>query len=255
MAHTISMRKLDEGIVEVALDRAERRNALSAEMIDELTASCEEIGRSDARGVILAAAGTVFCAGHDFADIVGKSYIEMKALLERCTQMMQTIHRMPQPVLARVQGLATGAGCQLALTCDLVVASETAAFETPGGRGGWFCTTPMVALTRAVGTKRALEMLMTGDRIEARTAYDWGMINRVVAPEELEHEARALLQRATRGSRLSKGIGKQAFYRQVGLDEVGAYHVAVEVMAAAATTEAAREGMAAFVAKRAPKFD
>jgi enoyl-CoA hydratase/carnithine racemase len=255
MAHTISMRNLDEGIVEVILDRAERRNALSEEMIRELTASFEEIGRSDARGVILGAEGTVFCAGHDFADMVGKSYVEMKGLLERCTQMMQTIHRLPQPVLARVQGLATGAGCQLALTCDLVVASETGAFETPGGRGGWFCTTPMVALTRALGTKRALEMLLTGDRIEARTAYDWGMINRVVTPADLEHEARALLLRATRGSRLSKGIGKQTFYRQVGLDEVNAYNVAVEVMAAAATTEAAREGMAAFVAKRAPKFD
>src|SRR5262249_24916440 len=162
----ISMRKLDEGIVEVVLDRAERRNALSEEMIHELTASFEEIGRSDARGVILGAAGTVICAGHDFADMVGKSYVEMKAQLERCTRMMQTIHRLPQPVIARVQGLATGAGCQLALTCDLVVGSENGAFETPGGRGGWFCTTPMVALTRAVGTKRALEMLLTGDRIE-----------------------------------------------------------------------------------------
>lgn len=167
---------------------------------------------------------------------------------------MQTLHEIPQPVVARVHGLATGAGCQLALTCDLVVASEEAAFETPGGRGGWFCTTPMVAVTRAVGAKRALEMLLTGDPVDAQRAFQWGMVNRVVPHASLETETRELAERASRGSVASKAIGKRAFYAQVALDEHQAYAHAAEVMATSALLPDAQEGMRAFLEKRRPTF-
>jgi enoyl-CoA hydratase/carnithine racemase len=168
---------------------------------------------------------------------------------------MQTLQAIPQPVIAQVQGLATAAGCQLVASCDLAVAAETARFAVPGGRGGWFCTTPGVALVRAVGRKRALEMLLTGDPIDARTALEWGLVNRVVPAERLGEETRELLARATRGSAASKGIGKQAFYRQADLDTAAAYAYATEVMAAASQTQEAAENRRAFLEKRAPRFD
>src|SRR5579864_4687403 len=189
-----------------------RRNALSLKHMAELTAAFREVGESAAHGVILAGRGPVFCAGHDFADVVGQDLIAVRRLLRVCTEMMDTIQQIPQPVLARVHGLATAAGCQLVATCDLAVASTNAGFATPGGKGGWFCTTPMVALSRNIGRKRALEMLLTGDTIDAQTAYEWGLVNRVVAPEQLEEESLRLLQAATRGSFFSKSIGKQAYY-------------------------------------------
>jgi enoyl-CoA hydratase/carnithine racemase len=167
---------------------------------------------------------------------------------------MTTMQSIPQPVIARVHGLATAAGCQLVATCDLAVASEKAYFATPGGKGGWFCTTPMVAVSRAIGRKRALEMLMTGDPVDAQTAADWGLVNKVVPAERLDEETRSLLERATRGSVLSKGIGKQAFYAQIDLDQPKAYAYAVEVMASSALTEDAQEGMRAFLEKRQPVF-
>src|SRR5262249_51521000 len=144
--------------------------------------------RSEIRAVILAAAGPVYCAGHDFADMVERGLDGMRHLFRVCTELMLTVQRLPKPVVAQVQGIATAAGCQLVATCDLAVTAEGATFATPGGKGAWFCTTPMVAVSRAVGHKRALEMLFTGDPIDARTALAWGLVNRVVAPESLADE-------------------------------------------------------------------
>src|SRR4030066_382582 len=170
------------------------------------------------------------------------------------TDRMALIQSIPQPVVAKVHGLATAAGCQLVASCDLAVASEAASFATPGGKGGWFCTTPMVALSRAIGRKWALEMLMTGDPVDAQTAADWGLGNKVVPAERLDEETRSLLERATRGGVLSKGMGKQAFYVKIDLDQPQAYAYAVEVMASSALTEDAQEGMRAFLEKRQPVF-
>jgi enoyl-CoA hydratase/carnithine racemase len=204
--------------------------------------------------VILAANGPVFSAGHDFADMVGQDLVTMREVLHVCTTLMDTIQEIPQPVLARVHGLATAAGCQLVATCDLAVASTEAAFATPGGKGGWFCTTPMVAVSRAIGRKRALEMLLTGDMIDAQTAADWGLVNRVVSPERLEEEAQRLLVAATRGSLISKGIGKHAYYAQIELPQTQAYNYAQEVMASTSQLPDAQEGMQAFIEKRKPNF-
>jgi enoyl-CoA hydratase/carnithine racemase len=168
--------------------------------------------------------------------------------------MMETVQAIPQPVVARVHALATGAGCQLVASADLAVASEEATFCTPGGKGGLFCTTPMVAVGRAIGRKRALEMAMTGDPVDARTAADWGLVNQAVPPHQLDQATAELLERATRGSPASKGIGKQAFYAQIDLDQPKAYMHAIEVMASASQIPDAQEGIAAFMEKRHPKW-
>lgn len=239
----------------LTLDSPQRRNALSESTMRELIDALRNVGQGKSRGVLLAATGPVFSAGHDFRDVSGRDLEGMRRLLRLCTDLMTTLQSIPQPVLARVQGLATAAGCQLVASCDLAVASEEARFAVPGGAGGWFCTTPMVALSRAVGRKRALEMLMTGDPIDAPTALAWGLVNRVVPASELEVAAWDLLERATRGSATSKGIGKQAFYAQVGLDQRKAYEYAVEVMAATALTPDAQEQIRAFLGKRRPVFE
>ena len=238
----------------ITMNRPERRNALSLAHMEELLHAFQAVGESDARGVILAANGPVFSAGHDFADMAGSNLPQMRRLLWLCTELMTTMQHIPQVVVARVHGLATAAGCQLVATADLAVAADTAAFATPGGKGGWFCHTPVVALSRSVGRKRALEMALTGDTIDAATALDWGLINRVVGIEDLESETLALLHRATRGSALSKALGKQGFYAQVDLDQPKAYAYAVEVMAGASQTEDAQEGMRSFLEKRPPTW-
>ncbi len=238
----------------ITMAQPERRNALSEAHLRELLDAVRLVGAGKARGVILAAEGPVFSAGHDFADMDGRGLASMRTLLGVCAEVMQTLQAIPQPVVAQVQGLATAAGCQLVASCDLAVAAESARFAVPGGRGGWFCTTPAVGLVRAVGRKHALEMLLTGDPIDARTAAAWGLVNRVVPDDELAGETRALLSRATRGSALSKGLGKQVFYRQVDLDTPAAYAHASEVMAAASQTEDAQEGLRAFLEKRPPRF-
>jgi enoyl-CoA hydratase/carnithine racemase len=239
----------------ITLHRPEKRNALSAELMRELVHALDAVGESKARGVLLEAVGPVFSAGHDFADMAGRDLAAMRALLALCTSLMIRIQRIPQPVLAKVHALATAAGCQLVASCDLAVASSEARFATPGGRGGWFCTTPMVAVSRAIGRKRALEMLMTGDPIDAETAAEWGLVNRVVPPSELDAAAWDLLRRATRGSRFSKGLGKQAFYAQIDLEQPKAYDYAGEVMAAGSQHPDAKEGMRAFLEKRRPVFE
>src|SRR5207302_7199213 len=239
----------------ITMNNSKRRNALSLKHMLELTDAFREVGDSNARGVILAANGPAFSAGHDFADMVGQDLIAMRKLLSVCTSLMDTIQAIPQPVLARVHALATAAGCQLVATCDLAVASTEAAFATPGGKGGWFCTTPMVAVSRNIGRKRALEMLLTGDVIDAQTAADWGLVNRVVPPDQLVDEAQRLLEAATRGSLISKGIGKQAYYAQMDLAQPQAYNYAIEVMAATSQIPDAQEGIRAFLEKRKPRFN
>ncbi|MGB0113357.1 MAG: enoyl-CoA hydratase-related protein, partial [Ilumatobacteraceae bacterium] len=171
-----------------------------------------------------------------------------------CTEMMDTVQAIPQPVIARVHALATAAGCQLVATCDLAIAAESAAFAIPGGKGGYFCHTPLVAVSRNIGRKRALEMALTGDPIDATTAADWGLINRVVPDAELDAAVADLIGRATRGSALSKARGKQGFYAQIGLDQPAAYDHASEVMAQTAMFDDAQEGFSAFLEKRHPNF-
>jgi len=238
----------------ITLNRPSRRNSLSMAMLTELLAALRQVGDSDARGAVLAANGPVFSSGHDFADMDGAGLDAMRGLLRACTDVMLTIPSMPQVVVARVHGLATAAGCQLVASCDLAVAAESAAFAAPGGKAGWFCTTPMVAIGRTMGRKRALEMALTGDTIDAATAADWGLVNRVVPDEDLDAAVDDLLARATRGSRSSKALGKQAFYAQIGMDLPQAYAYAIEVMAAASQTDDAREGVRAFLDKRPPDF-
>ena len=238
----------------ITLDNPARRNALSASMMTQLTAAFDQVGASDAIGVVLAANGPVFSAGHDFADMAGGDLPTIRRLFQLCTRMMDTVQAIPQPVVARVHALATAAGCQLVATCDLAIAADTAGFAIPGGKGGLFCHTPLVAVARNVGRKRALEMAMTGDVVDAATAADWGLVNRAVPADQLDDAVLDLLQRATRGSLLSKALGKQAFYAQVDLPQDEAYRYAVEMMASAATTADAQEGMAAFLGKRHPSF-
>src|SRR5919199_1875943 len=216
----------------ITMNRPQRRNALSLEMLRSLLAAFEQVGASDARGVVLAGAGPVFSAGHDFADVVGADYAAVRTLLRTCTELMRLMQQIPQPVVARVHGLATAAGCQLVATADLAVAAESAGFAAPGGKGGWFCHTPMVPIARAIGRKRALELALSGDVIDARTALEWGLVNTVVPDAELDAAVADLLGRATRGSRASKAWGKQTLYAQLDRPERDAYGIAVEVMAA-----------------------
>lgn len=238
----------------VTLCRPERRNTLCETTLRELQGALECVAASPALGLIVAAEGPVFSAGHDFVDMEGRDLMAMRALLALCTEVMMKLQSMPQVVIAQVEGLATAAGCQLVASCDLAVAGESAQFSVPGGQGGWFCTTPGVALARAVGRRRALEMLLTGDPIAARTALEWGLVNRVVADGGVKAASRELLERATRGSRASKTLGKQTFHRQVELELPSAYALATEVMASASQTADARENLRAFLEKRPSRF-
>jgi enoyl-CoA hydratase/carnithine racemase len=244
----------DGDVVTVTLDRPEKRNALALDVMVELTGALRRIGESDALGVVLAANGPVFSAGHNFGDMLGADVDEARHLFEVCTDLMDTVQSIPQPVVARVHALATAAGCQLVATCDLAVAAESASFAIPGGKGGLFCHTPLVAVARNVGRKRALEMALTGDPISATVAAEWGLVNRAVPDDRLDDEVAELVGRATRGSALSKSLGKQVFYAQVGLDQREAYRVAIDAMATAAMLPDAQEGFAAFLEKRPPVF-
>ncbi|WP_018685683.1 enoyl-CoA hydratase-related protein [Actinokineospora enzanensis] len=250
--HILVTREADT--VRITMNRPDRRNALSAEHLAELLAAFCVVGTSDARGIILAANGPVFSAGHDFADVAGRDLLGVRGLLRLCTELMRTIESVPQVVIARVHGLATAAGCQLVATCDLAVAASSAGFALPGGKGGWFCHTPAVPVARNVGRKRLMELALTGDAIDASTAESWGLINRAVPDADLDVEVENLLHRATRGSVSSKALGKQTIYAQLDRPESDAYAMAIEVMTAASQLPAAREGMAAFLEKRAPQW-
>jgi enoyl-CoA hydratase/carnithine racemase len=238
----------------LTMSRPERRNALSEEHLRELLDAIRRIGAGDTRGLVLAGEGPVFSAGHDFADMEGRDLGAIRRLLGVCSEVMIGLQSLQQVTIAQVQGLATAAGCQLVASCDLAVCGESSRFAVPGGKGGLFCTTPGVALARAVARKHALEMLLTGDPIDAPTALAFGLVNRVVPDGEVPKATRELLARATRGSAFSKALGKQAFYRQVDLDTPAAYAYASEVMAAASQIPDAQENMRAFLEKRPPRF-
>lgn len=247
----INQREGDTAIV--TLNRPDRRNALSLSLMLELIDCLDAIGGDpQLRAVILAAAGNVFCSGHDLSEMTARTEADYRRIFEVCTDLMAKLQSIPQPVIAQVQGLATAAGCQLVATCDLAIASEDAAFATPGVRIGLFCTTPAVALTRAIGRKRAFHMLATGQPIDARTAADWGLVNRVVPAAQLESETRQLAARLAGSSSLVMSLGKSAFYAQIDLAQPQAYAHAKEVMTHNAQTADAQEGIAAFLEKRPP---
>ena len=235
----------------VTLNRPNRRNALSLELMRELLGCLGRIGEERRlRVVILAAAGKVYSSGHDLTELVGRDINDYRQIFDVCAELMTKIQSIPQPVIAEVQGVATAAGCQLVATCDLAVASEDAWFATPGVKTGLFCTTPMVALSRAVGRKRALQMLLSGERIDARTANEWGLVNSVVPAGELREETRKLAGRIGEASPVTLAIGKQAFYAQIDLDQPKAYAYAKEIMSMNSMAVDAQEGISAFLGKR-----
>ncbi|MFM7802749.1 MAG: enoyl-CoA hydratase-related protein [Limnohabitans sp.] len=246
--HLLVERQAD--IVTVTLNRPEQRNALSRPLLLELTAVLQNIGASDARGVIIAANGPVFSAGHHFGDMAGQTHEDVRELFHVCTAMMDTLQSLPQPVVARVHGLATAAGCQLVATCDLAVAAQSAGFAIPGGKGALFCHTPLVAVARNIGRKRALEMAMTGDAIDARTAADWGLVNCVVPDGDLITATQDLINRATRGTEASKAAGKLAYYRQIDMTQPAAYTYAGDIMAERAMDSLAQESFFTFLNRR-----
>lgn len=244
----------EEGeIVTLTMGRPEKRNALSLGMMEELEGALWTL-RDDAtaRVVILRGEGPAFSAGHDLSELVGRDEAAYDAVFQACVDLMATVAVIPQPVIAEVEKVATAAGCQLVAACDLAVAATTATFATPGVKIGLFCSTPMVALVRNVGRKRAMEMLLTGEPIDAETARAWGLVNRVVAPERLHDETLALARKVASASRTVVGLGKAAFHAGVDLDTAHAYAYAKDVMTANALDADAQEGMRAFLEKRRP---
>lgn len=237
----------------LTLDNPEQRNPLSIETMNGVTAALRRLGASEEVGcVILRANGPVFSAGHDLNEMIDRSLEEEQRIFALCTEMMEAIQQIPQPVIAAVQGPAMAAGCQLVATCDLAIADEGAVFSTPGVKIGLFCSTPMVAVSRAIGRKRALQMLLSGEPVKASTAAEWGLINEVVPSERLEGRAEELGRHIGNASPLTLRIGKQAFYHQLDLSQKEAYAEMSEVMAANATACDAQEGMSAFLERRAP---
>jgi len=239
----------------ITLNRPEQRNALSTPLMQELTDELErQSARPEVRVVILRANGPAFSAGHDLKELVDRTLEEEREVFEVCTRMMEKVQRIPQPVIAAVQGIASAAGCQLVASCDLAIAAEGARFATPGVKIGLFCSTPMVALSRNIGRKRALEMLLTGTPIDAHTAADWGLVNRVVPTDQLDAAALELATQIAASSPLTLRIGKQAFYRQIEVGQDEAYEVMSQTMAENAMTCDAQEGMSAFLQKRRPTW-
>jgi enoyl-CoA hydratase/carnithine racemase len=243
------------GVVRLTLNRPERRNALSEAMLTDLEAAFTQIAVDRAaRVVVLAAVGKVFCSGHDLGEMTGRAQDEYATLFSRCSRVMQQIRHLPQPVIARVQGLATAAGCQLVATCDLAVAATEARFATPGVKIGLFCTTPMVPLVRAVPPKVAMEMLLTGIPITADRALAAGLVNRVVPGDQLDAAIGELTDAILASSPAILGLGKRAFYDQLALDEPAAYERATCLMTENAVLHDAQEGISAFLQKRPPRW-
>ncbi len=245
---------VDGDVATVTLDNPDKRNALALDVMLELTDVLREIAMTEALGVVLAARGPVFSAGHNFGDMAGAALPDAQHLLRVCTDMMNTVQQIPQVVIAKVHALATAAGCQLVASCDLAIAAESAGFALPGGKGGLFCHTPLVAVARQIGRKRALEMAITGDVVPATTAAEWGLVNRAVPDADLDDAVADLMARSIRGSAMSKAIGKRAFYAQVDMDQPKAYDYAVEVMSAGVVTPDGQEGINSFLEKRRPEF-
>lgn len=251
MPQTIIRTELNGAAAILTLARPEKRNALSLDLMRALRDEVRRYSRMpEVRVLILAADGKVFSAGHDLSEMRGWTVTDYREIFDTCTELMTAIRKAPQPVIAEVQGLATAAGCQLVAACDLVIASEGAAFATPGVRIGLFCSTPMVELSRAIGQKRALEMLLTGRAVGVREAADWGLVNRIASPESLRAESLELARQIAGASSFTVGLGKQAFYAQIELDQHRAYDYAKEVMTMNALAGDAQEGISAFLEKR-----
>jgi enoyl-CoA hydratase/carnithine racemase len=246
---------LADRVAVLTLNHPEKRNALSRALLEALHARLVQIRDDSAVAVVvLRAAGPVFSSGHDLRELAGAGERECTALFVLCTDVMEAIRHLPQPVIAQVHGLATAAGCQLAATCDLVVAAEEASFATPGVRIGLFCTTPAVALVRAIQPKKALEMLLTGAPITAAEAQQAGLVNRVVPAARLTDETMQLARQIAAASRSVVALGKRAFYEQLPLDHAAAYALAQKVMVANSQAAQAREGIDAFLKKRPPQW-
>jgi enoyl-CoA hydratase/carnithine racemase len=243
--------KTEGSITRITLNRPERRNALSLVLMQELIAALRGV---DTRVAVLEGAGPCFSAGHDLSEMTGRTLTFYQELFTVCTELMETIQTIPQPVIAKVHGIATAAGCQLVAACDLAVAEDGARFATPGVKIGLFCSTPMVEVSRAVGRKRALEMLLTGTPIDAATAAEWGLVNRVVPAADLDAAVVDLATRIADASPLTVGLGKQAFYRQIDLDKRQAYDLTKVVMSMNALAADAQEGICAFLEKRPPTW-
>ena len=253
--HEHILLEMDGPTARLTMNRPKKRNALSLAHMQELIGCLKAIGEGkEAQVVVLSGNGPAFCAGHDLSEMVGRNPEFYRHLFDVCCELMETIQGIPQPVIAKVHGVATAAGCQLAATCDLVVASEEARFATPGVKIGLFCSTPMVALSRSVGQKKAMEMLLTGDFISAEEALAEGLVNRVVPAGELEAEAQKLADKIAEASPLVVGVGKQAFYRQIEMPTGQADAYTKEVMSFNASFADAQEGICAFLEKRKPEW-
>ena len=247
--------RADEAAARITLNRPEKRNALSLELMDEMISALREVSAQAAtRAIVIEGAGAAFSAGHDLSEMIGRDEAFYNELFGVCTVMMETIHELPQPVIAKVHGIATAAGCQLVAACDLAVAADGARFATPGVKIGLFCSTPMVPVSRAVGRKRAMQLLLTGEPIDATTALDWGLVNRVVPADELEPAVVELVGAIARSSSYTVATGKRAFYAQIDRTEYDAYEHCKVVMANNALAQDAREGMSAFLQKRSPTW-
>jgi enoyl-CoA hydratase/carnithine racemase len=253
---SLLLRQDGAGVATLTLNRPQARNALSMPLMDELLSALAAIGEdAAAKVVILAGAGPGFCSGHDLRELRSQpTRASYEAVFRRCSALMQAIVRLPKPVIARVHGIATAAGCQLAASCDLAVAGQSARFATPGVNIGLFCSTPMVALSRAVPRKQAMEMLLTGEMITAERAREIGLVNRVVSDLELEAATLALARQIAAKSPLTVKIGKEAFYRQAEKDLAAAYAYASEVMTENMLARDAEEGIDAFLEKREPRW-
>jgi enoyl-CoA hydratase/carnithine racemase len=248
------LRRDEGGVAWLTLNRPAARNALSVALMSSLDRALDDVAAdATVRVIVIGGAGPAFCAGHDLREMrANPGRDAMAALFAQCSALMMKIVRLPKPVIARVHGVATAAGCQLVASCDLAIASSAARFATPGVNIGLFCSTPMVALSRAVGRKAAMEMLLTGDLIDAARAREIGLVNRVVAPEALDGAVAALAAQLAGKSRLTLAIGKEAFYRQADMDLDAAYRYAAEVMTRNMMAQDAAEGIDAFLEKRAP---
>lgn len=253
MPYKLIMFDAKSAVGTITLNQPEKRNALSLDMLRELSGLLDEIKeKDDVKALIIRGAGKVFCSGHDISEMLGQGMADYTKIFEVCSGFMMKLQSLPQPVIAQVHGIATAAGCQLVAACDLAVAEEGTRFGTPGVRLGFFCSTPAIPLVRAVGRKRALEMLFTGRMISAREAEQFGLVNKVVPADQLEKETRAMAEQIAEASLLTLGTGKQAFYTQVNLADGQAYAHGNRVMVANLYAEDAVEGLKAFLGKRKP---
>lgn len=242
-------------IARVTLDRPERRNPLSLQMMREATAAIRDLGEDPTCGVVVVTgSGPALSAGHQIDEMIDRTLDEEREVFDTCVELMESIQAIRQPVIAEVQGHAIAAGCQLVATCDLAVTVDSARFGTPGVKIGLFCSTPMVAVSRNIGRKRALQMLLTGETIDAATAVEWGLVNEAVPADGLRARVDELATRIADASPLTLQIGKQAFYRQIDLPQDEAYREMAETMATNAVTCDAQEGMTAFLDKRTPHW-